>query len=145
MISSTCLPENLLNKISVADRGTLPGSAKNQMTAAEARSKYEAGQERILQRDIGNFLVHVQRCYVFRQPMHKKTQGRLGCADFLICYRGRWLSVEAKTATGKQRPEQRADQIEVEAAGGTYIVARTVADVQTLLRWIDAEIAAEEE
>lgn len=131
---SQVLPEAILSKLSAKDR-----KAIGQPTAAEAQGKYEAGQEKRLQTDLANFLTHA-RVYFFRQPMNKRAQGKLGTADFLICYKGYWISTELKTCTGKQRPEQIQDQVFVEASGGIYLLARSVAEVQNEFRRIDAVI-----
>lgn len=130
------LPESLLSKISEKDRKSM-GCAG--MTASEAQEKFEYAQEKELQRDIRNFLMH-SKCYFHQSPFAKKAQGKIGRADFLVCYRGRWISIEAKSMTGKQRPEQIKDQVEVESAGGEYLLARSIRDVQETFRRIDAEI-----
>ena len=54
--------------------------------------------------------------------------GMPGQADILGCYHGRFIAIEVKTATGRQRPEQRDWQHAIEMAGGVYILARSVAD-----------------
>ena len=47
--------------------------------------------------------------------------------------RGRFCGIEVKTPTGRQSPSQRAMQARIEASGGLYILARSVADVQAAL------------
>lgn len=54
----------------------------------------------------------------------------LGIPDILACFRGRMVGIEVKTDTGKQRPEQKAWQEKIETAGGLYLLARSVDDVQ---------------
>lgn len=58
-----------------------------------------------------------------------------GTADIcgLIAPDGRFLAIECKSATGKQRAEQRRFERVVSAMGGIYILARSVADVDTRL------------
>jgi len=41
---------------------------------------------------------------------------------------GRFLAIEVKTGTGKQRPEQKAFQKMILSRGGLYILARSVKD-----------------
>lgn len=56
--------------------------------------------------------------------------GKIGQPDVMaILPGGRFLGVEVKSDRGKQTVEQRAFQTAVELAGGTYIVARELADV----------------
>jgi len=51
-----------------------------------------------------------------------------GQADVLGVAAGRFVAIELKAARGRQTPEQRAFQARVEAAGGLYILARSVAE-----------------
>ena len=60
--------------------------------------------------------------------------GTAGCADILACPQGRppvWI--EVKSATGRQRLEQRSFQNAVELAGHTYTIVRSLEDVQEVL------------
>ncbi len=70
-----------------------------------------------------------------------KIKGRLvrfgvpGTGDIvgLIAPDGRMLMIECKSATGKQRKEQRAMQRVIEKWGGIYILALTLNDVDRRL------------
>lgn len=55
--------------------------------------------------------------------------GRSGEPDMILCCNGRYLAVEVKTPTGRQSEWQKLRQAQIEASGGTYIVARDVEDV----------------
>jgi hypothetical protein len=60
-----------------------------------------------------------------------------GMADIIGLLRpsGRFLAIEVKTLTGRQSDQQRAFQRMVEAAGGIYILARSVDEaVEAVLR-----------
>lgn len=59
-----------------------------------------------------------------------------GDPDMVVCYRGVYLAIEAKTPTGRLREDQKIRQKEIEAAGGIYLVARYVEDVEDALRRI---------
>lgn len=60
--------------------------------------------------------------------------GHVGSADILgILPDGRFLAVEAKTATGTQSKAQRVFQEMVTRNGGVYILARSVADLEGAL------------
>lgn len=51
--------------------------------------------------------------------------GPTGISDIVGLLLGRAIYIEVKTATGRQRPEQKAFQAAVERAGGIYILARS--------------------
>lgn len=128
------LPENILSKISKKDLAPLGKAGR---TAAECQEVYLAGEELRLQKDIANYLKHVQPpVYVHQAPMRKKAQGKPGRADFIVCVQGRWLSLEAKSSVGKQSDEQRVHQAEIGAAGGIYWICRSLFDVKYILTMI---------
>ena len=65
-----------------------------------------------------------------------------GASDLMICYRGRLHCLELKvredprwgiTETTYQKPEQKAFQADIEAAGAPYVVARHTSDVRDAL------------
>ena len=59
--------------------------------------------------------------------------GLPGTPDILGTYQGRAIGIEVKSATGRQRPEQKLWQAQFERAGGLYILARSVDDVRQAL------------
>ena len=65
---------------------------------------------------------------------HVVRYGNPGAPDIIgILPGGRFLAVEVKTATGRQRPEQQAWQRACEARGGLYVLARSVEDIDGLV------------
>lgn len=78
------------------------------------------------------------RCFIFRNntgalpDRHGRLirYGLVGSADILGCLRpsGRFLAIEVKTKTGIQSTEQQAFQRTLIAAGGIYLLARSVQD-----------------
>lgn len=72
---------------------------------------------------VGNGWVRTKDGY---RPM--RFGGVPGQPDIMGCYFGRFVGIEVKTDTGRQRPEQADWQAAIEAAGGCYILARSVAD-----------------
>lgn len=84
--------------------------------------------------------VHIDRVNVAvaRGPSRVFRTAPPGFPDLIGCAAGHPLAIECKSATGRQRPEQIAWQQRFESAGGTYILARdvaeTVARVRELLR-----------
>lgn len=60
--------------------------------------------------------------------------GEVGRSDDTVLLPGGWwASVEYKTDQGRQSPAQQRFQARVEALGGLYILARSVADVRAAL------------
>ena len=55
-----------------------------------------------------------------------------GLSDLVAIKNGRVVHVELKTAAGRQSQVQKDFQEKVEAAGGTYVVARCMEDVMFL-------------
>lgn len=59
---------------------------------------------------------------------------KAGTADKHVCLRnGMFCAIETKSATGTQSEAQAKYQARVEALGGLYILARSVADVRAAL------------
>lgn len=52
-----------------------------------------------------------------------------GVADLICLKDGRMIAIEVKSETGKQRPEQKEFEANVNGNGGTYLLARSVQDV----------------
>lgn len=56
-----------------------------------------------------------------------------GDPDIVACVGGRFVGIEAKTWRGVQSAVQRTRQHQIEAAGGIYVLARSVDDVRQAL------------
>lgn len=54
--------------------------------------------------------------------------GLVGSPDIIGCYRGRFVGIEVKSSTGKQREAQINFQRAFERSGGLYILARSASD-----------------
>jgi hypothetical protein len=79
------------------------------------------------------------------EAARKKAAGlgeRAGASDLMLLYRGKLLCIELKVSedplygvkrTTYQKPEQKAFQRDVEAAGGAYGVVRTIDDLNAFL------------
>lgn len=59
--------------------------------------------------------------------------GLVGSPDIIGCHRGRFVGIEVKSSTGKQREAQINFQRAFERSGGLYILARAVDDVLAAL------------
>jgi len=56
-----------------------------------------------------------------------------GDPDMVVCIRGLFVGIEAKSWDGHQEPIQKMRQKQIERAGGIYILARSVEDVSRVL------------
>ena len=68
--------------------------------------------------------------------------GRVGCPDFLVCYRGKFVAIETK-APGRAHtvtPNQQREIDTIHAAQGRAIVLTDVAQLVELLAQIDGEL-----
>ena len=54
-------------------------------------------------------------------------------ADIIAVLQGRHISVEVKTGKGAMRPSQHQHQRDIERAGGIFVLARSVDDVEEAL------------
>lgn len=59
--------------------------------------------------------------------------GYPGSPDIIGVWRGRFLGIEMKSDKGQLSPDQIAFKADIEAAGGLYIEARSVEDVERVL------------
>lgn len=57
-----------------------------------------------------------------------------GDPDLICCVQGRYIGIEAKTPTGKPTELQLQRGREIQKAGGIWILARSVEDVENGLR-----------
>ena len=62
---------------------------------------------------------------------------KIGDPDMVVCYKGRYIAIEAKTPVGRQSNWQKLRQEQITAAGGLYILARSVEDVKEVLEKIE--------
>lgn len=59
---------------------------------------------------------------------------KTGDPDMVVCVNGVFYAVEAKTPNGTQSEWQKKRQREIENAGGVYILARSVGDVEKIIQ-----------
>ena len=74
-------------------------------------------------------------CYVFKVM----TANRAGVSDIIACYKGLFVALEVKTATGRASPLQLEHLRQIKAAGGIGRIVRSVDDVKLIFRKIDCE------
>lgn len=67
----------------------------------------------------------------------------VGIPDLLVCYRGRFIGLEAKQEGEEPSLKQKAVLREIQNAGGHALVFESVDQVRRLLAKIDREVARE--
>lgn len=70
---------------------------------------------------------------LFQHSVPGGAFGKSGVPDIIVCYKGRYIGIEAKTYEGRQSEIQKTRQSQIEQAGGIYILARCVEDVQAVI------------
>lgn len=59
--------------------------------------------------------------------------GTNGNPDLVVCYQGKFIAVEGKANNGVQSSWQKLRQMQIERAGGIYILAWSVDDVKDVI------------
>ena len=60
-----------------------------------------------------------------------------GDPDIVVCYKGRYIALEAKSPTGVQSPIQKVRMYEIRDSGGIYEIVRTLDDVKKIMETIE--------
>lgn len=127
---------------------TIPRRCNNCLTKAKAGvEKLEAREKRMAERDTvraclqylalknivtwrsnNTGIYNAQRgCHIFH--------GTKGVPDIIgVLPGGRFLGVECKSAKGRQSPAQKEMQQRIESAGGLYVLARGIDDLEAALK-----------
>jgi len=138
-IETTVLPDNVLRRMSPADRRVM---GKAGLTAEEAREKAMARSERELQNTIANYL-RLHGIWFDQDSMAHKRRGTKGAPDFLVCYRGRFLAWECKIFGAGLKPDQVVARDEILRNGGEWRLIRSLQEVQAHLREVDSKLKDE--
>lgn len=59
--------------------------------------------------------------------------GKNGVPDIVVCYKGRYIGIEAKTYEGVFSEWQKTRKTQIEAAGGIAIFARSLDDIKEVM------------
>lgn len=136
MTNPRILPEHCLKLIAKEHREPLGKAGR---TMAEITAENEVKEEREIQIEIAKYL-RLHEIDFIRPAMFKKSTLPPGWPDFTFAYRGEPIGAEAKTSTGKLSADQVARHEAMARNGWRMVIVRGIADVQALLRAIDAEI-----
>lgn len=100
-------------------------------------------KETQIKRAIIDFLRFQKDCEVFptltggmynpKTKSYRPTMTRAGTPDLLVCYRGRFVGLEVKTAKGRLSDKQKLMIDAIEASGGVAAVVRSIEDVRKVL------------
>ena len=82
-------------------------------------------------RQIKEYLKTVKGCFFWKQ--HGGQFGQAGIPDIIICYKGRFIALEVKTATGKTSVLQAITLRKIQQAGGIAEVVRSVDEVRAVI------------
>ena len=80
---------------------------------------------------IKEFLKTLEGCFFWKE--HGGQFGQAGIPDLIICYRGRFVALEVKTATGKLTTLQGITLRRIQNAGGTAAVVRSVEEARAVI------------
>lgn len=89
-----------------------------------------------LKKDIKDYLKEVG---AFWSMVTGGAYSKEGDPDIVVCYKGCYIAIEAKTYTGKMSPIQTVRRTQIIDAGGIHICARSVDDVKKTIEKIDTE------
>lgn len=87
------------------------------------------------------FPVSTMGVYDAAQKRFRKSVGRIGTPDLLLCYRGVFVGIEVKSKTGRLTDEQKEIGACIESAGGVWGVAKNMEDVREILKRADLVLA----
>lgn len=80
---------------------------------------------------IKEYLKTVENCFYWKE--HGGQFGTAGIPDIIVCYRGRFIAFEVKTAAGKVTVLQAVTIKRILKAGGIALVVRSVEEVRQIM------------
>ena len=128
------VPEGFLQALPEHERRRL---GKAGITAAQAIQTFQRGKEKELQKQVASYL-DLNDIYFETDRMDKRTSGKVGRADFRICYHGQWLSAECKAEGCTLEPSQAFQAARLRRSGGKFALVFRLMDLIDELRNIDA-------
>ena len=88
-------------------------------------------KEATLIQNIRKYLATLPDCFFWKE--HGGQYGTAGIPDIIVCYKGRFVALEAKVGKNKPTKLQAATIDKIRQAGGTASVVYSVEDVKTVL------------
>jgi len=84
---------------------------------------------------ITRYLKTVPHCFFFKE--HGGQYGTAGLPDIIVCYRGRFVAFEVKTATGRPSKLQEVTIAKIKAAKGEAFIVRSVEEVKRIIEKLE--------
>ena len=85
-----------------------------------------------------DLIVHIKRylatlpdCFFWKE--HGGQYGTAGIPDLIVCYKGRFLGLEAKVGSNRPTKLQEHTIEQIQKAGGTAVVVRSIDDVKRVI------------
>jgi hypothetical protein len=75
----------------------------------------------------------------FTRPNGSKgflQNNKKGAPDIILCVKGNWVGLELKSTDGKQSPDQKLAEQEINRAGGQYYIVRSISDFEKIINCI---------
>ena len=104
----------------------------------QRREEKQMNEAALIQK-IRKYLATVPECFYWKE--HGGQYGTAGIPDIIVCYKGRFIALEAKVGINMPTKLQAATIDKIRQAGGTAAVVRSVADVQAVISEMEAENA----
>ena len=82
-------------------------------------------------KQIKEYLKTVKDCFFWKE--HGGQFGQAGLPDLIVCYKGRFVAFEVKTEKGKLTTLQGLTIRQIQKAGGTAAVVRSVAEARQVI------------
>jgi len=82
-------------------------------------------------KQVKEYLKTVKDCFFWKE--HGGQFGTAGIPDIIVCFKGRFVAFEVKTAAGKLTVLQAITQKRIQAAGGIAEVVRSVAEARAVI------------
>ncbi len=92
--------------------------------------------ESALIQKIRKYLATVPECFFWKE--HGGQYGTAGIPDIIVCYKGRFVALEAKVGVNMPTKLQAATIDKIRQAGGTAAVVYSIEDVKAVLSEMEA-------
>ena len=83
---------------------------------------------------IKKYLQTLDRCFFWKE--HGGQYGTAGIPDIIVCYKGRFIGLEAKVGRNNPTKLQSVTIEQIQNAGGIAVVVRSVDDVKAVMEKI---------
>lgn len=89
-------------------------------------------KEAQLIQNIRKYLATLPECFYWKE--HGGQYGTAGIPDIIVCYKGRFIALEAKVGRNQPTRLQAATIVQIRHAGGIAAVVRSVDEVKEIMQ-----------